>query len=82
MPDDGTPWERIVEFRNDPDSKSRLYSLRRWISRSATAATPARELAEELEYLLHIYDEHMRLHFKATSRCLTEILVVGAAPGR
>jgi hypothetical protein len=62
IPDDSTSWEQILEFRQDKDSRSKLIALRRWMRGVAKDSRSSTEIAEELEYLLHQYEGHMRLH--------------------
>jgi len=62
IPDSCTPWEAIIDFRNDLDAREKLIRLRHWTSQvSRSDLTPA-EISEELEYLLTEYESVMRLH--------------------
>jgi hypothetical protein len=61
VPAYGTSMERILDFRNDPDTKAKLLSLRRWIHRVAgTAASPG-AIAAELADAVYTYEKHMSL---------------------
>ncbi|SPF53318.1 hypothetical protein SBA4_5570011 [Candidatus Sulfopaludibacter sp. SbA4] len=61
-PDEDTPWEQIVEFRSDPDSRTQVLALRRWMSKGAQQNLSATEIADEIEWLISEYQAHMRLH--------------------
>lgn len=60
IPDDQTPWEDIIEFRNDPESMKRLRRLRMWVRKFAkdTTSTSLAEMKDEIEVLLDEYEEH------------------------
>jgi hypothetical protein len=60
--DDGTPWERLLEFRNDPNTKARRNALRRWMSLVATKPCNQVEIEQEIGYLMSEYEEYMRVH--------------------
>jgi hypothetical protein len=60
-PSESTPLERILEFRNDPEAKAKLHALRRWMAKVAKTQIPSREIADELEWLLHEYEAYMRV---------------------
>jgi hypothetical protein len=78
-PDDSTPWETIIEFRNDPDSRRKLVALRRWMRALAKESRPSNEIVEELEYLISEFEEHMRLHrMRINKSGLETVLTVGA----
>jgi hypothetical protein len=62
LPSDTTPWEQILDFKKDPDSRERLLSLRQWIRDVSTGNIQQFELEEKLEYLLEKYRAHMALH--------------------
>ena len=79
IPNDATPWEQVIEFRSDPDSRNRVVSLRRWVRDVAKRTERPSEIAEELEDLLARYDGHMRFHNMKLNRGLLETLVTTSA---
>ncbi len=83
VPADDTPWEAILEFRSDPESRRRLFELRHWMSdvsrKVATGQVSEGELEEQLEFLLHEYREHMRLHRMKINTSGLETIVTAAA---
>jgi len=62
VPDESTPWEQILEFRSDSDSKDRFPSLRNWMNEVARAKLSPTEVEEKLEYLIFEFERHMKLH--------------------
>jgi hypothetical protein len=79
IPDDSTPWEQILEFRSDPNSRSKFLDLRNWMSEVARAELKPNEVVEKLEYLMSQYQRHMELHrIKTDVGTLQTIVVTGA----
>ena len=62
---DNTPWEQIIDFRNDSDMRYDLLELRNWCNEVAKGEISGFEITEKLEYLTHTYEQHMKVH-KAT----------------
>lgn len=62
IPDETTPWEQILDFRNDPDNQSALLNLRRWVRNISSENLTASEIEEELEWLLNEFENNMKLH--------------------
>jgi hypothetical protein len=75
IPDESTPWEQIIEYRNDPDSKSKFLALRNWMSEVARSKLTPAEVEERLEYLMDLYQNHMRVHRMKTNAGVLETLV-------
>lgn len=77
IPDDQTPWEDIIDFRNDRESMKRLRALRVWVRKfaKATPATSLAEMKDEIEVLLDDYEEHMKLHRMKVNKGAAETLV-------
>lgn len=62
MPDDMTPWERIIEFRNDPDTRGFLQGLRLWMTDMASQSLSPAEASEKLEWLIFQRERHLKAH--------------------
>jgi hypothetical protein len=77
-PDESTPWEQIVEFRSDPDTASQVLALRRWMSRVAQQGITATEISQEVDWLIHEYQAHMRLHRMKIATGALETIVTAA----
>ena len=79
-PPEGMPWQDLLAFRNDPETKSHLRRLRIWLRQRASesARTPA-EWKDEIEELVHQYRSYMKVqHRKFGETTLSTILVAGA----
>jgi hypothetical protein len=76
-PDSKTPWEQILEYRADPESRAKFLDLRNWINEISRQKLPPVELSEKLEYLLSQYERHMRLHKMKMNTGVIESVVVG-----
>jgi hypothetical protein len=75
LPDTVTPWEQIIDFRNDSDNKKNLLTLRRWIRKISVEEIRTAEVQEELEWLINEFESHMKLHkMKANTETL-EVMV-------
>lgn len=75
LPNKETPWERIIDYRNDSDNQRNLLNLRRWIRRTSTENLSPAEVEEELEWLMNEFQSQMKLHkLKANTETL-EVMV-------
>ncbi len=62
LPNNTTPWEQILDYKNDTDTKNSILSLRRWIGKMASNTQSSAEIEEELEWLISRFQTHMKLH--------------------
>lgn len=75
LPSNETPWEQIIDYRNTPESQRNLLNLRRWIRKISTENLSPTEIEEELEWLLHEFQDHMKLHkMKANTETLEVVI--------
>lgn len=79
LPDESVPWEQIIEYRSDPDSKGKFLALRNWMSETARAELSPVEVEEKLAWLMFDYQRHMRLHKMKTHVGMLETIVVTGA---
>jgi hypothetical protein len=79
IPDESTSWEKILEYRSDPDSSSKFLDLRVWMSEMARAKLTQVELEEKLQQLLDDYERHLRLHKIKTHRGTLQTVVIATA---
>jgi hypothetical protein len=79
VPDDSTPWQDILEYRNDPDSIGKFWALRNWMSDISRQQLTPFEVEEKLEHLLYEYQKHLKVHKIKTNRKSFEAIVVAAA---
>jgi hypothetical protein len=61
-PDDAVSWEQISDYRDDPDTKGKFLALRNWMNKIVRKNLTSNEIEEELELLIHQYQEHMEYH--------------------
>jgi hypothetical protein len=62
VPDENTPWEQIIDFRRDPESKRKFIALKNWTNEVARMQLEAHEVKDKLEVLLNDYREHIKGH--------------------
>lgn len=62
IPERDVEWDRIFEFRNDPECQEQLYRLRRWIKATASSSSNISEAEEEIEHLMREYEKNLRTH--------------------
>lgn len=55
-------WERIIDFRSDPETKKLLTYLRHWITDRSNKAASSNDVLEEMLYFCAKYEEHINLH--------------------
>lgn len=76
-PDENTPWEKILEYRNDTEAQNNLLALRRWIRQFGKEELSAGEIEEELEVLINEYQKYMTLHnIKSTASIWESVIKV------
>jgi hypothetical protein len=77
--DESVPWEQVIEYRSNPDSRSKFLALRHWMSEVARSELTPAEVEEKLEYLIDQYRKHMRLHrMKTNAGTLETVVTTGA----
>ena len=57
-----TSWEKIVEFKSDPDTQKKFLALKNWINDLTYSNLSEIHFIEKLEHSLNEYQEHMRIH--------------------
>ena len=78
-PDVNTPWERIIEFREDPDTKFRFALFRNWINKINRQNASMEEFVDEYETLVYEYSQYMKMHeMKINPGVLETIFVAGS----
>lgn len=70
------PYEKILEFKEDPDSRSKFLALRNWMIDISRAGYSQRELEEKIEYLLEEYERHLDFHAIKTRRSVFEVVTI------
>jgi hypothetical protein len=79
IPDDETPWEKITEFRSDPDSHTKFLAFRNWMNEISRNKLSPIEIEQKLEFLLDQYNQHIKIHrMKANAGTFQTIITTGA----
>lgn len=79
VPHELTPWEHILEFRSDPDSRRKFLALRNWVSEIARMELKPNEVKDKFESLIYEYRHHMRLHKMKTALESLKTIVIAEA---
>lgn len=78
LPSDDTPWEKILEFKNDNDSQSKLFALKNWVNELPENMS-TNEIEDKIKYLSNQYSESLKRH-KISTRLVTFKTVINALP--
>lgn len=76
VPDDQTPWEQLIEYRNDQASLDQFLDLRHWMSEIARGQLTQAEFEEKFDYLLSRYRGHLELEKMKSNTTTFETFVV------
>jgi hypothetical protein len=79
VPDDSTPWEQILEYRNDGDSYHKFLDLRNWMGEVARSELSPVEVEQKLDHLISQYQRHMNLHKMKTKPGVLQTIIVTPA---
>jgi hypothetical protein len=79
LPNNETPWEQIIDYRNDLETQKYLMSLRRWISNTSKQNLSSIEIEQEIESLINDFQEHMKLHKLKANTETVEVIVNSSA---
>jgi hypothetical protein len=75
MPNNETPWEQIIDYRNDSENQNNLLGLRQWILKISREELSKTEIEDEIEWRINEFQSHMKLHkMKANTETL-EVIV-------
>lgn len=77
-PDPVTPWERIIDYRNDPETKYGLAGLRTWVSEVVQSKLAAGEIRDRLAWELETYERYMSTHKLDQASGTLEVLILAA----
>jgi hypothetical protein len=75
LPNRETPWEQILEFRTDIDSRTKYLELINWINNVSLSNKSVTEIEDEFEYLYDQYIRHYKLHKMKSDLTAIEIFV-------
>lgn len=79
LPNNETPWEQLIDYRNDVKTQKLLLLLRRWINRISTQNLSSLEIEDEIEFLINEFQEHMKFHKMRANTETIEVIVNSAS---
>ena len=74
-PDSTTPWESILDFRRDSDTRALLVRFRRWLRNLGKQGLSPAEISEEIEYLHSEYENYMKVHALKVNRGIVQTFI-------
>lgn len=75
LPDNMTPWEKIIDYRNNPDNQNNLLGLRQWIRKISSEELSKAEIEDEIEWRINEFQRHMKYHKIKANTETVEVLV-------
>lgn len=75
LPNNLTPWEKIIDYRKDEDAQRNVLALRRWMRKIASEKLLPAQIEEELDWLINEFQRYMRIHKMKTNIETLEIIV-------
>jgi len=69
------PFDKFLEFKQDPDTKLKLSRLKNWISEISSSSMTTKEVEQKIEHLLIEYSSHLDFHKMKYSRGIIETIV-------
>jgi hypothetical protein len=79
IPEQDTPWEKIIDFRSDQQSRDKFVRFRRWATELSTQPEEIGKLDEKLKWMIYDYAKHMEFYKMKTRQSLFEVLVSTSA---
>jgi hypothetical protein len=73
-PDYSTPWEQIIDFRSDRETRLKYLAMINWINEVAKSNFSANEIKERYEYLYYDYKRSYERHKIRTGFSTLEII--------
>jgi hypothetical protein len=62
VPVEHVPWQQIIDYRNDPDTKGSFLLIKDWMSEVARGTFTPFQVEETLEYLLNRFRRNLEAH--------------------
>ena len=79
VPDEYVPWQNIIEYRNDPESRKQFSTIKNCMSAIAQGSLTPPQAEETLQSLLHRYWQEMQRHHLYIEMKWLEVFVVTTA---
>jgi hypothetical protein len=77
IPNLETPWEIILEFKQNLDNVGRFAAMRNWVNKVSRAEVPTSEIRDELNDLLYQYRKSLEIHHVKYDTGILETFIVG-----
>lgn len=78
VPVEHVPWQQIIEYRNDPETKGSFLLIRDWINEVARGSFALAQVEESLEYLINRFRRSLEAHqINSTTMGLIGYVVTG-----
>ena len=78
-PEANTPWEAIIDFRNDNDVKNKYLKLISWINTVTISSFSVSDVKEEYESLHSDYIKAFKFHRMKYNNSILQVLIPAAA---
>lgn len=75
IPDDSVSWETILDFKNNTESRGKLLAIKRWVNKISKESLGKGEIKDEIEYLIHEYEQSIKLHRMKTNMGMIETVL-------
>lgn len=79
VPDAHVPWQNIIEYRNDPESRKQFSTIKNCMTEIAQGSLAPAQAEETLQSLLHSYWQEMQRHQMYIEMKWLEVFVVTTA---
>lgn len=76
VPVESVPWQQIIEYRDDPDTKDSFLLIKDWMIEVARGSFTLLQVEESLDYLLNRFRRNLETHqINATTMALVSYVV-------
>lgn len=79
VPDEHVPWQYVIGYRNDPESRKQFPTIKNCLSEIAQGSLTPPQAQETVQSLLHSYWQHMQRHHVYIEMKWLEVFVVTTA---
>lgn len=77
--DETVSWEKLIDYKKDPDSKRKFLALRNWMIDISKGEYNPSEINEKFDYLFSEYDTHIKKHKIKTNYGLIKTFSISTA---
>ncbi len=76
---DNVTWEKIFEFKSDPEAYNSMWGLRTWITNISKSNKDMGKIEEEYRYLKYKYEQSIKIHKLKTSSSIFQTTIQTSA---